>query len=91
MVLGAHLSKAVPSDQPLHVLMDGVFLSSQLSASGAFLDRVGLVLYSATFPLGVHTFLIEDAGGNELAQGTVHQLVNLRCPALDAGWNTIAA
>jgi hypothetical protein len=71
MVLVAHLSRAVPSGQPLHVLMDGVALTSQVSSSAAYMDRIGLMLYSSTFPVGVHTFVIEDAGGNRLAQGTV--------------------
>ena len=69
MVLVAHLSRAVPSGQPMHVLMDGVPLESEVTASAAYLDRVGLVLYSSRFPVGVHTFVIEDAGGNALAQG----------------------
>jgi hypothetical protein len=72
MVLVAHLSRAVSSGQPVSVLMDGAVLSSQvLSTSSPYMDRIGFVLYSSTFPVGVHTFVIEDAGGNRLAQGTV--------------------
>ena len=62
----------VPSRQPLHLLKGSCPSHGRWHRlRPPWIYRVGLMVYSLMFQLGAPSFVIEDAGGNPLAQGTV--------------------
>jgi hypothetical protein len=69
MCFWAHLSAPAAKGLQLSFLMDGTVLSSD--SKDYSVAEFGWALDTTDYSIGQHTFVVEDAAGNKLAQGTV--------------------